>query len=373
MELSFNSLLGDKTNNIKNLLYKIGLNISNNDISKADININKRPRDNNNEIIFLNDMFIDNVVLTGISTKARNKDDIGYYNIIIRNHFKKIYNNKKMRVMCVSESKNNELLTRANIKKFQDLTNAKLKNDKDKFKAMDFLMKLNDIDKDKAINILKGDELKGLNNQGIYINNIDYTIDLGFSFDSDKLIEELIEKFDFHYDGELNLRIIEEDYKNNVSFWLVDELTDIKIRVKIYNKFIQSLESPAVRKSWGSHLLHWINNDNKQLNEATIKSLNYGYSRCEMTFYTDTIPDKNLINRNFEFVYNIIRQTSNDAIFYNTINNQFTAIMEKVNENLFIYDKTKKELLQIRWFNSLSYKMNAILFKKNWLFIKPIN
>ena len=43
-----------------------------------------------------------------------------------------------MRVMCVSESKKNELLTRANTKKFQDLTNAKLKNDKDKFKAMDF-------------------------------------------------------------------------------------------------------------------------------------------------------------------------------------------------------------------------------------------
>ena len=58
-------------------------------------------------------------------------------------------------------------------------------------------MKLNDIDKDKAINILKGDELKGLNNQGVYINNIDYTIDLGFSFDSDKLIEGLIKNLMF--------------------------------------------------------------------------------------------------------------------------------------------------------------------------------
>ena len=83
-----------------------------------------------------------------------------------------------MRVMCVSESKNNELLTKA-----------KLKDDKDRFKAMGFLMKLNDIDKNKSINILNGDELKGLNNQGVSINNIDYTIDLGFSFDSDKLIE----------------------------------------------------------------------------------------------------------------------------------------------------------------------------------------
>ena len=364
MELTFKSLLGEKANNINNLLYKIGLNMSNNDISKADIHKGKRPRYETDGIVFLNKMFIDNVVLSSISTKSRKKDDIGYYNIIIRNHFKQIYNNKKIRVICIAESNNNELLTKGNIKKFQDLTNAKLKNEKDKFKSMDYLMKLNDIDKDKAIHILTGDELKGLNNQGVYINNIDYTIDLGFSFDSDKLIEEMTEKLGFHFEGELNLRIIEEDYKNNVSFWLVDEETDIKIRVKIYNKFIQSMESPAVRKLWGSHLLHWINNDNKQLNEATYKSLNYGYSRLEMTFYIETIPNDDLINRSFNYVYdNIIKEVSNDAIFYNTINNQFTEIMKKVDENLFIYDKTKKQLLQIRWINSLSQKMNAILFK----------
>ena len=39
--------------------------------------------------------------------------------------------------MCVAESKNNEVLTKANINKFQDLTNSKLKNEKDKFKPMD--------------------------------------------------------------------------------------------------------------------------------------------------------------------------------------------------------------------------------------------
>ena len=45
-------------------------------------------------------------------------------------------------------------------------------------------MKLNDIDKEKAIDILIGDELKVLNNQGVYMNNIDYTRDIGFSFDT---------------------------------------------------------------------------------------------------------------------------------------------------------------------------------------------
>ena len=64
-----------------------------------------------------------------------------------------------------------------------------------------------------------------------------------------------------------------------------------------------------------------------------------------MTFYMDDIQDDNLVNRNFEFVYNIIRQTSNKTIFYNTMNNQFTATMENVNENSFIYDRTTKALI----------------------------
>ena len=265
--------------------------------------------------------------------------------------------------MCVSESKQNDCLTKYNIKKYQNLTNAKLKNENDKFKSIEFIMKLNDIDQNKAIQILSGAELQGLNNQGVYINDIDFTIDIGLTFDTKKLIDELIDKFDFHYDGELHLRTIEEDYENNVSFWLVDDETDIKIRVKCYNKFIQSLESPAVRKQCGSHLLNWINNENKMLDEAIEKSLNFGFTRIELTFYTDTIPADEIVDKNFEFVYNIIRQMSDEAVFYNTINNQFYEIMNEVKENLFVYDKTKKQLLQIRWYNSRSEKMNGILYK----------
>ena len=105
MELSFQSLLGDKTTNIKNMLYKVGLNISANDTAKANINMDKRRRDHNNEIVFLNDMFIDNIASCGLSIKSRGKDDIGYYNIIIRNHLKNIHNEKKMRVMLYQNAK----------------------------------------------------------------------------------------------------------------------------------------------------------------------------------------------------------------------------------------------------------------------------
>ena len=49
MELSVQSSMGgERDGNINNLLYKIGLTISNNDISKANINEHKRPRDDKN-------------------------------------------------------------------------------------------------------------------------------------------------------------------------------------------------------------------------------------------------------------------------------------------------------------------------------------
>ena len=117
---------------------------------------------------------------------------------------------------------------------------------------------------------------------------------------------------------------LSKKYNNEVSFWIEDEYDDVKIMVKLWNKSIQGLESYAVRKHYGSHFLQWINNENNNLDEAIEKSLNVGYTRIEMTFHTDEIPSQDMIDRNFEFVYDIIKNKSDVAIFYNTMNNQFT-------------------------------------------------
>jgi len=121
-----------------------------------------------------------------------------------------------------------------------------------------------------------------------------------------------------------------------------------------------------VRSSFGSHICKWINNKNKMINEAIDKSLNVGYSRLELTFYTPNgeLPTNEVVERNFNEIYDMIKNISSQSIFYNSINNQFTAIMTCIYENLIIYDKTKKHLLLVRWFNGLSMKMNGILFKK---------
>ena len=222
---------------------------------------------------------------------------------------------------------------------------------------------MNEIDINKALKFFNDGYIEALNEKCIYLHDIDFTRDIGFSFDTDNLINEMIDKYDFHYDGEKHKRIIEKDYNNNVEFWIIYE--DLEIRIKIYNKFIQTIESPAVRTNYGSHIAKWVNNKNQTLNKAIDKSLNVGYSRLEMTFYTPNgRPPKNeIVDENFNEIYDRIKHITSQSIFYNSINNQFKGIMEQVSENLIIYDKTRKHLLLVRWFNSLSGKMNGIIFK----------
>ena len=57
----------------------------------------------------------------------------------------------------------------------------------------------------------------------------------------------------------------------------------------------------------------------------------------------------------------ILSKTSDDAIFYITINNNVYEIMNEFKENVYVYDKTTK-IFQIRWINPLSENMNAILY-----------
>lgn len=362
-ELTYEALIGNKIKNENNILYKIAMTTAINDISKADINKHKEPR-GKDKLKFLNDIFIDNIVLSSISQKTTKKEDLKYYNAAIRRHFQPLFGEKKQqKIMCISENTDPLFLTKSNIKNYQKMMNSKLQGEKDYYKTIEYKITLNEIDINKALKYLNDEYIDALNGKCIYLHDIDFTRDIGFSFDTDNLINEMIDKFDFHYDGEKHKRIIEKDYNNEVSFWIIYE--DFEIRIKIYNKFIQTIESPSTRGAFGSHIAKWINNKNKRINDAIDKSLNVGYSRLEMTFYTPNgrTPKNEIVEANFNEIYDMIKNISSQSIFYNSINNQFMAIMEKVSENLIIYDKTKKHLLLVRWFNGLSLKMNGIIFK----------
>lgn len=57
------------------------------------------------------------------------------------------------------------------------------------------------------------------------------------------------------------------------------------LRMKIYNKFVQSMKSPGVRQDLGCHIWHWTNNPGGQLYKAINDSRTQanGLTRIEIT------------------------------------------------------------------------------------------
>ena len=104
--------------------------------------------------------------------------------------------------MCICENTDKHVLTTSNIKDYQQLMNTTLTDDRDYYKSIEYKLTLNDIDINKELKYLKGDYLKALNNKCIYLHDIDYTRDIGFSFDTGNLLNEMINDVGFHLEGE---------------------------------------------------------------------------------------------------------------------------------------------------------------------------
>ena len=143
-ELTFDELIGNRIKSEKNILYKIAMMTAINDISKANIN-EKKISTGDDKIKFLNDMFIDNVVFSAISQASNEKDDIGYYNSVLRKHFKSLFGDTTFKIMCIRENTDKEILTNSNINNYKKVMNTTLKNDKDYYKVIDYKITLNEI------------------------------------------------------------------------------------------------------------------------------------------------------------------------------------------------------------------------------------
>jgi hypothetical protein len=112
------------------------------------------------------------------------------------------------------------------------------------------------------------------------------------------LIEHLLQ-IGYNYQGD-SLSTMERTILDNSNFvgdnclTFITETSAGKTRFKIYNKFVQSCESPSVRGRIGHHIKDWINNPEKELQQASPASIPYGLLRLKITFYRKEYKCKNL-------------------------------------------------------------------------------
>ena len=144
-----------------------------------------------------------------------------------------------------------------------------------------------------------------LNENSVFINDIDFTQNFSGLIDKEEVIEYLINNQNFRMQGSddsATHTVLDNDYKisrNCLTF--KNHTNNGDIRFKFYNKFIQSLESPSVRDLVGRHIGDYISNPNNNLKSAISGAKETGLLRLEITFYRHTT--NKLLSKDFILKY----------------------------------------------------------------------
>ena len=238
--------IGEKTKNNNQILKKIAERNIINDTCNLDWYRNKYKRSDN--IQELDKIFCDNIVFSGITTTTRvNKKvcvDCSAYNLILQGFFK----NRQMNIESIKaiglERPNNSFCSESRLTTFKEIV---LKGSEctGEYMLQNFKVATADVDIDDILKCLSSSQQYFLNKNGIYLHDVDFTLDVAGCFDKVKFINYLVSTHDFHFQGEhdfeedgLHKRINDNDDKvgrHCLSFWMLNN--GVSMRCKIYNKF----------------------------------------------------------------------------------------------------------------------------------------
>lgn len=212
-------------------------------------------------------------------------------------------------------------------------------------------------------------------NYEFFKNNIvlvetDITCDFTSIFRRDDVVEFLMSKHGFSYegDGNQNDRHILDNIDRvgiNCLTWMDNTNHNYTKRCKIYNKFICQVTSPGVRSSFGNHIFDVMFSPDEQLKNTfrIDKAKECGITRIEITFYSDTFPsvverDKIMTETRSLFIGN--------NLFYDiSTGDQWKRLLSHVNRSCILHDKVNKQLQICFYVNSITGKTTGIMIDKD--------
>ena len=387
------SIIAGGCRTLNGIMVNIALaNLKDSDTSKADSYKDKYNRpDGVVQVLTLTadglNIFMDNFTAYGLThkshlVKAINEDcdkedptnksvDTGFYN----SQFRTFLDNNiplldregiKIKAVECREDKENKL-----IQYQKDVYNQQrlggLQNVSDEYSTLKYKISTNELKLTQLYNTLTEEKIHaGLNKLGLYIYDYDLTTDIKGCTDKQKHINHLMENHGLTFgEGQKHKNIIENDQTVSntcLSFWL-ENATGF-LRVKLYDKFKQSLESGSVRGNVGSHLNNWINNPGQKIRDTLKRSIEFGILRLEISYTLEhtpikTPPSLEQVKIDMDYVKSLLEDAPLDTYFYCSINNQYKRLIEQVKENVIIYNISSTTMLFCRWYNSLTDKING--------------
>lgn len=190
------------------------------------------------------------------------------------------------------------------------------------------------------------EQLESLQQKGVYMSSIDFTIDVAYCTTRDTLIQHLGYPDNICDD-------IKKVGKHCLSWRITDEQNN-QIRVKVYNKFVELIESRGVLVTLGSSLYEFM--EDSSLTDTLLAFKHSGITRIELTFYGSALKPLNFYQGHVE---NIFDELKTCPTWRCSLQQQWQNMISSVTQTLAAFDTSTNTFAYCHWWNSLTRKMQG--------------
>ena len=204
-----------------------------------------------------------------------------------------------------------------------------------------------------------------LRDNGLHINDIDFTRDYTGVIDKEEVIQHLLQTEDYSTNAEdyTPYHILSNDNAVSKNCLTILQEDLVRVRYKFYNKFVQMVESPSVRNAVGNHYANWINCPEHILRDTIPKATETGLLRLETTFYIrDTALTEQYIQQRMQYLEQLLPP---HLIYYNPIQTQWNLLLSCVLYNMLVIDMDNNTALYSYYCNKTTNKITGFYIDTN--------
>jgi hypothetical protein len=195
-----------------------------------------------------------------------------------------------------------------------------------------------------------------LHSEYIFLHDIDITVDCQGNTSRDKM-------FSFLTSRGVDPDDIVDDRHNvgdNCISWYGVTLNNIKIKTKVYNKFVQMLESSDVRSYIGSRISEIVANPSKEMRKSMNECNAYGMTRVEIKVYSPYIFSVNEYRFLIEDTMNFLVGC---PVYKVGFAHQWASLVDSIKGKtvVVLYVRNRGIFSYCHWYNSVTSKKQGCI------------
>ena len=142
--------------------------------------------------------------------------------------------------------------------------------------------------------------------------------------------------------------------------WMGSSDDTKNIRYKVYNKFVQILESAEVRKSLGSRMEGLVADDDKRFMARLLRHKDHGMSRLELTFYGNTLLSLDEYLAHLDHARALL---STCRVYDHSYEEMWKERANYIESMVAVHIPAKKVFAYCHWWNSVTSKKYGYMWK----------